>query len=112
MTKQQAMKEFQDSAESRLKRLTDSCKLYPVDQAYDKLCKNFWKGHQKEMEKLKRQFDNVKSDTSDKKSQGHDTSADTTKHPMTTEKKIMQPISMYGYTEEAIESYNDGFLVF
>ena len=42
------------------------------------------------MEELESQTDNVKSDTSDKKSQGQDTSADTTKvtkHPMTSEKK-------------------------
>ena len=39
------------------------------------------------MEALECQTDNVKSDTSDKKSQGHYTSADTTKHPMTSEKK-------------------------
>ena len=38
------------------------------------------------MEELECETDNVKSDTSDKKSQGQDTSADTTKHPMTTEK--------------------------
>ena len=39
------------------------------------------------MEELECQTDNVKSDTSDKKSQGQDTSADTTKHPMKSEKK-------------------------
>ena len=39
------------------------------------------------MEKLKRLHDNVESGTSDEKSQCQDTSADTTKHPMTSEKK-------------------------
>ena len=70
MTKQQAMKEFRDSAEATLKLLTDSSGLYPGDQAYDKLCQKFWKGHSKEMETFERLPDNVKSDTSDKKSQG------------------------------------------
>ena len=36
---------------------------------------------------MKRLPDNVKSDISDKEPQGQDTSADTTKLPMTTEKK-------------------------
>ena len=39
------------------------------------------------IEELGRQTDNVKSCASDKKSQGQDTSADTTKHPMKSEKK-------------------------
>ena len=39
------------------------------------------------MEELECQTDNVKSDTSDKKSQDQDTSADPTKIPMTSEKK-------------------------
>ena len=39
------------------------------------------------MEKLKRLPDNVESGTSDKKSQCQDTSADTMKHPITSEKK-------------------------
>ena len=40
------------------------------------------------MEELECQTDNVKSGTSDKISQGHDTSADTTKHPITSENKL------------------------
>ena len=93
MTKQQAMKEFRDSAEATLKLLTDSSGLYPGDQTYDKMCKIFWKDHHKEMEKLKRRFDNVKSGTSDEKSQGQDTSTDTTKHTMASEKKSCKPLA-------------------
>ena len=64
MTKQQAMKELQDSAESRLKRFSDDCKIYPGSPSHGKVCEVFWKNHHKEMEKLKSLPDNVKSDTS------------------------------------------------
>ena len=48
MTKQQAMKEMQDSAEHHLKLPTDSSGLYPGDPTYDKLCKKWWKNHNKD----------------------------------------------------------------
>jgi hypothetical protein len=83
MTKQRAMKEMQESADNRLKRLIDDTGLRPGDPAYDKVCKMHWKSHNKEMEKLKRLPDNVESGTSDEKSQCQDTSADTMKHPIT-----------------------------
>ena len=53
--------------EYRLKRLVDDTGLYPGDPEYDKLCKKWWKDHNKEMEKLKRLPDNVESGTSDEK---------------------------------------------
>ena len=52
-------------------------------------------------------MDKVKSGTSDKESQGQDTRADTTKQPMTTEKKSCKRLAFYGYTKEAIASYID-----
>ena len=85
-TKQRAMKEIQHSAEYCLRFLTDSSGFYPGDPAYEKLCKKWWKDHNKEMEKLKRLPDNVESGTSDEISQCQDTSADTTKHTVTSEK--------------------------
>ena len=89
MTKQQAMKEHQDSAEFELKKFADQCETYPGHQGYAKLCEVFWKHHHRKMEKLKRLPDNVESGTSDsdEKSQCQDTSADTTKRPMKSEKK-------------------------
>ncbi len=62
MTKRQIfMKECQDSAESSLKELTDSCKLYPGDPLYDLLCKKFWKDQRKTMDRWSHHKDNVKS---------------------------------------------------
>ena len=81
------MKALQNSAESRLKKLTESSDLYPGDQTYDKMCEVFWNDHRKTMDRVSRQMDKVKSVTSDKKSQCQDASPDTTKHPMTSEKK-------------------------
>ena len=88
MTEQQiAMKELQDSAESRIKKLTESSGLYPGDQTYDKMCEMVWKDHHKTMDRMSRQMDKVKSGTLDKKSPGRYTRADTMKHSTTPEKR-------------------------
>ena len=87
LTKQQAMKEWQDSAKSILKELAESSGLIPGDKAFDELCDKFWKDRRKTMDMWNRQAGIVKSGISDEKSQCQDTSADATKHPMTSEKK-------------------------
>ena len=66
-TKQRAMKEMQELAENRLKRLIDDTGLYPGDPAYVDLCKKHWKSHNKDMEKFKRLLDNVEFGTSEEK---------------------------------------------
>ena len=52
------------------------------------------------MEELECQTDNVKSDTSDKKSQGQDTRADTMKLPVTSEKKSCKRLACMATTRK------------
>ena len=82
------LSQYMKHLEFQLELQTRPGGLHPGDPMYDNFCKMYWKSYQKEIDQLKcRQANNVKSVTSDEKSQCQDTSADTTKHPITSEKK-------------------------
>ncbi len=81
-----ALSQYLSEQEFLLESQTGLCGLHPGDKAYDNFCEMFWNSCCKTINKLSSQADNVKYCAPDKKSQCHNTRADTTNHSTKSEK--------------------------